>query len=234
MARPLKEGLDYFPHDVDLSNDDKIEMLESKYGLAGYAIYLKLLEKVYKNGGKLSLKEPGMMERLARKWAVDNPVHNPVDKVVDNLVWLENVIDWMVLAKLWQKRDWERGKLLISEGVTKRMEVVKNKRDKERNRHGQKELLEISAEFLPQKPYKVKESKVNSYVPPNEINKLLEEKLGKHAPIKDIKNVLEILPENIWWTIDKFLKKRYPGGGNGFEIATQEIYALRTQENINI
>lgn len=52
MARPIKEGLDYFPHDTDASTqDDKIETLEASYGNDGYATYFKLLERIYRNGG---------------------------------------------------------------------------------------------------------------------------------------------------------------------------------------
>ena len=50
MARPEKEGLNYFPHDADLSNDEKIQLLESTHGIIGYAIYCKLLERIYRNG----------------------------------------------------------------------------------------------------------------------------------------------------------------------------------------
>ena len=47
---PLKEGLNYFSHDVHLSNDSKIEFLEAECGLVGYAVYLKLLELIYEKG----------------------------------------------------------------------------------------------------------------------------------------------------------------------------------------
>ena len=36
MPRPIKEGLDYFPLDVDL--DDKIYMVECELGLTGFAL----------------------------------------------------------------------------------------------------------------------------------------------------------------------------------------------------
>jgi len=48
MARPLKTGIDYFP--LDVVNDDKIELLEAKFGLEGYGILVKLWQKIYSNG----------------------------------------------------------------------------------------------------------------------------------------------------------------------------------------
>jgi len=50
MARPNKEGLEYFSLDVDMDQDDKIAFIESKYGITGFAIIIKLLARIYKDG----------------------------------------------------------------------------------------------------------------------------------------------------------------------------------------
>lgn len=50
MARPIKEGLEYFPLDVDIDKDDKLELVEAKYGITGFAVAIKLLMKIYKEG----------------------------------------------------------------------------------------------------------------------------------------------------------------------------------------
>ena len=47
MPRPQKLGLDYFPLDTNM--DDKLELIEAKYDLIGYAIVLKLWTKIYLN-----------------------------------------------------------------------------------------------------------------------------------------------------------------------------------------
>ena len=44
MARPIKNNMDYFPHDNKMRNDRKIKALRAKYGLEGYAVYNMLLE----------------------------------------------------------------------------------------------------------------------------------------------------------------------------------------------
>nr|QRZ17783.1 DUF4373 domain-containing protein [Virgibacillus sp. AGTR] len=49
MARPTKEGLDYFPLDVDIDQDDKIALIEATHGLEGFGIIIKLLMKIYDN-----------------------------------------------------------------------------------------------------------------------------------------------------------------------------------------
>ena len=50
MARPKKYGLDYFPLDVDIFEDDKLFDVQNEYGSTGEAVYLRLLCLVYKNG----------------------------------------------------------------------------------------------------------------------------------------------------------------------------------------
>lgn len=50
MARPQKTGLDYFPLDVDMDQDDKIALIEAQHGIKGFAIVIKLFMKIYKNG----------------------------------------------------------------------------------------------------------------------------------------------------------------------------------------
>lgn len=51
MARPKKNGLDYFSHDVDMIHDRKIRLIKAKYGLLGYAVYIRLLEELYGETG---------------------------------------------------------------------------------------------------------------------------------------------------------------------------------------
>jgi hypothetical protein len=48
MSRPIKQGLDYFPMDID--TDDKIELIEAKHGIAGFGVLVKLFQKIYKEG----------------------------------------------------------------------------------------------------------------------------------------------------------------------------------------
>lgn len=50
MARPQKVGLDYFPLDVDIDQDDKIALVEAQHGILGFGIIIKLLMKIYSEG----------------------------------------------------------------------------------------------------------------------------------------------------------------------------------------
>jgi hypothetical protein len=50
MARPLKEGLAYFPLDTDFFGDDKLFDIQNEFGPLGEVIYLRILCLIYKNG----------------------------------------------------------------------------------------------------------------------------------------------------------------------------------------
>jgi len=51
---------------------------------------------------------------------------------------------------------------------------------------------------------------------------IIEQNLGKIATKDRVKTVMKIIPEQMWWKIDTYLKKRYPGGGDSFSLAESE------------
>lgn len=50
MARPTKEGLEYFPLDTDIDQDEKIIVVVAKYGMQGFGVIVRLMMEVYRNG----------------------------------------------------------------------------------------------------------------------------------------------------------------------------------------
>lgn len=50
MARPLKNGLDYFSFDINFFSDKKIKRLKAKYGEKGVLTYIYILCVIYDNG----------------------------------------------------------------------------------------------------------------------------------------------------------------------------------------
>lgn len=51
MARPPKEGLGYFPLDVDFMGDKKVKLLKAEFGAAGVMVFLAILAEIYRNNG---------------------------------------------------------------------------------------------------------------------------------------------------------------------------------------
>ncbi len=71
MARPQKQGMDYFPHDTDASNDEKIEVFEALYGNDGYAFFFKLCERIYRTpGARLDISQPETIIVLSKRVGV--------------------------------------------------------------------------------------------------------------------------------------------------------------------
>lgn len=50
MARPKKTGLDYFPLDIDIFQDEKTVAIAGEFGLQGEMAIIKLLCAIYRNG----------------------------------------------------------------------------------------------------------------------------------------------------------------------------------------
>jgi len=144
MSRPPKEGLEYFAHDVDLSKSDKISELEILYGNDGYAIYLKLLERIYKKGGELTISAAETTQILSRKCNVT------VERFLE-------IINKAVSIGLFSTVEYKKG-ILTSDEIKRRAGYIFRKRAEMKKRYENK----ISAaETIPETPQsKVKESKV--------------------------------------------------------------------------
>lgn len=51
MARQHSIGLSYFSLDVNISEDDKIQLIEAEFGLKGFAVIIKMFAKIYADKG---------------------------------------------------------------------------------------------------------------------------------------------------------------------------------------
>jgi len=84
MGRPQKEGLDYFPLDVDIDQDDKIALIEAQHGIVGFGVVIKLFMKIYKNG---YFYEWGEKEQLLFSKRVNVDIHSINAIINDCLKW---------------------------------------------------------------------------------------------------------------------------------------------------
>lgn len=76
MARPKKDGLEYFPLDIDIFDDDKLFDVQNEYGPLGEVIYLRLLSMIYKNGyyykyDSLDKLAGILIKSIGNRWARD-------------------------------------------------------------------------------------------------------------------------------------------------------------------
>lgn len=88
MGRPTKQGIDYFPYDVDLDKDDKLQMIIAEFGHKGEVIYTKLLAWIYKHNGYYTewneMEQLKFANRVA--YAIGNSQVNLISSVVAKCV----------------------------------------------------------------------------------------------------------------------------------------------------
>lgn len=106
MARPQKSGLDYFPLDVNIDQDDKIMLIESEFGVVGFGIVVKMLCKIYANG---YFYEWGEKEQLL----FSKRINVDINEVI---ACINSAIKW----ELFDKDVFNKYKVLTSRGIQKR------------------------------------------------------------------------------------------------------------------
>ncbi|WP_196595421.1 Lin1244/Lin1753 domain-containing protein [Pectinatus frisingensis] len=83
MARPIKDGIDYFPFDVDFATNEKAEAIMGEFGAKGTLIFIYLLSAIYRKGYYLQWTELAK-NQLANR--VNGATGELVQQVVDRLV----------------------------------------------------------------------------------------------------------------------------------------------------
>lgn len=79
MARPLKQTVDYFPHDTAAGNGRTLYIVQSKYGNDGYAFWFKLLELLGRSEGHVyDYNNPADWEYLLAKTNVSEDTANSI------------------------------------------------------------------------------------------------------------------------------------------------------------
>lgn len=114
LARPRKTGLDYFPLDCNAGIDDEIELIEAEYGLEGFAIYIKLLQKIYKSGYYIEWTEKEKLQFSKR-------VNVDINRVN---AYITSFTKWGLM----NKTIFEEYQVLTSKGIQKRFLLAIDKR----------------------------------------------------------------------------------------------------------
>lgn len=115
MARPKKNGLEYFSIDVDMENNDKIKIIEKSNGPITFAIIVKLLARIYKHGYYYS-------------WGEKEKAVFSADTSLD-LVLIENVITDCIKWDFFNKDMFEKFNILTSNSIQNRFVGATLKRD---------------------------------------------------------------------------------------------------------
>lgn len=116
MARPTKQGVDYFPLDVYM--DDKFKFIEIKYKLEGFAIVIKLMQRIYSQG-------------YWCKWSEDEQLLFCDENKIDPAL-LENVFLECLKRGVFHEGLYLKYSILTSKGIQKRYkEMIRRRKDVE-------------------------------------------------------------------------------------------------------
>lgn len=111
MARLRKDGLNYFPLDVDFFDDEKIKILEARYGADGITLYLYLLCRIYRQGYYIQVNEDF-------EYLVSAELKMGADKV-------KQVLTFLLSRSLFDNTLFQSDAVLTSAGIQKRWQIAK-------------------------------------------------------------------------------------------------------------
>src|SRR5699024_2437288 len=112
LARPTKQGVDYFPLDVHL--DNKFKFIEIKFGLEGFATIIKMMQEIYSHSYYCD-------------WGEDEKLLFSDENKIDFNT-LESITDESVKRKIFNKEMYEKYNILTSEGIQKRYKEIVRRR----------------------------------------------------------------------------------------------------------
>ena len=186
MARQLKSGLDYFSLDVNM--DDKVKLIEAKYGLTGFGVVIKLWQKIYNDGYFI-------------EWTEERELLFSKDINVD-INSINEIINDCLRWKIFDQAMFDKYSILTSKGIQKRF-VLASERRKEI------ELVEeywlISRDIKANKNGEPRVIWVNAYINPVNVDinhenvdigtqSKVKESKGKESKGKESKGQPPIIP----------------------------------------
>jgi hypothetical protein len=114
MARPTKQGLNYFPLDVDVFTDTKIKVVRGNYGNDGVVLYFYLLCSIYKSGYYLKYDDD-------LQYVISADLGMTTDKI-------GQMLSFFLKRSLFDDTLFKADKILTSEGIQRRFqEAVKQR-----------------------------------------------------------------------------------------------------------
>ncbi|OGU98141.1 MAG: hypothetical protein A2455_05200 [Ignavibacteria bacterium RIFOXYC2_FULL_35_16] len=121
MARPIKTGLSYFPHDVDALSDEKIQSLKVLYRNDGYAFYFIILERIYRTPkGELDISSSDEKRILAKSIGI-------------SLKKFDTILQNCFKKNLFSEKRFSKHGVLTSTAIKRRFLQIQSERQRKRN-----------------------------------------------------------------------------------------------------
>ena len=91
MARPQKQGLDYFALDVNMG--DEVELIEAEHGMVGFAVLIKMFQKIYREGYFYEWNEKNQLLFSNRSCIDKNKIISIIDDCIKWGIFDSNLYD---------------------------------------------------------------------------------------------------------------------------------------------
>ena len=205
MGRPTRQGIDYFSHDCN--QDSKIEYIEALHGIIGYAVYWKLLERIYAENGYYLEWSKKRLILFAKKINVDPDT-------------VENIISDCISEGLFDENIYKNHSILTSRGIQKRYKEATRKRTE----NNIEDVINLLKNEFPAEETIITAPVTNITTVQSTQSKVKESKVNNpYNPQGD--NLDEILFSNI----EEF-RKLYPGQKDG-ELKFREKFLTRCKRD---
>ena len=199
MARPRKDGLDYFPLDVNFLSDLKIKKIIRAYGAQAVAVVMSVLTTIYRDNGYFANYDEDLIFIIADELKLEDG-------------YVKDVIEKLIEVDFLSKEQKEKNNILTSIGIQERYLKVCERRVKKKLNETYNLINDSSNElpqtestpkesFCKQKPHSTgvndddnPQSKVNK----SKVNKSKEKvnKTTSSGEQTDLEKLLEIYQEN--------------------------------------
>lgn len=107
MARPRKDGLDYFPLDVNFLSDLKIKKIIRAYGAQAVAVVMSVLITIYRDNGYFATYDDDLIFIIADELKLEDG-------------YVKNVIEKLIEVDFLNKEQKEKNNILTSIGIQER------------------------------------------------------------------------------------------------------------------
>ena len=107
MARPRKDGLDYFPLDVNFLSDLKIKKIIRTYGAQAVAVVMSLLTTIYRDNGYFATYDDDLIFIIADELKLEDS-------------YVKDVIEKLIEVDFLSKEQKEKNNILTSIGIQER------------------------------------------------------------------------------------------------------------------
>ncbi|MEG6580776.1 DUF4373 domain-containing protein [Lactiplantibacillus plantarum] len=210
MARPVKEGLDYFPLDVDFAVNDKTEAIMGEFGPKGVLFMIYLLSAVYQNGYYLQWNKLKQMQLANRIEGVSPELTN-------------QIVNRLIAYGTFSEELFNSAKVLTSLRIQETYEDATKRRKSQKptkywiNVDINKDTSVVNVDINPQS--KVNKSKVNK-------SKSNNNKKNKTKPRDPRDRIQQEFTEQVWSIYPK--KRDFQKAYNAYYAAQVEGVSLET------